>query len=106
MLVLRSHRAAAQMVIAVYTLAFATLCSASSVGDDKAQNALLVVQGVAGEPVRLTEADFKKLPRVEVEATERGGRGRAIPAFRSACCSTRQACRPETNSGANGSAHS
>jgi hypothetical protein len=41
--------------------------------DDKAHEAVLVLQGTTGEPIRLTETEFKKLPHIEVEAVDHGG---------------------------------
>jgi hypothetical protein len=41
--------------------------------DDKPLDAVVVLQGTTGEPIRLTETDLKKLPRIEVEAVDHGG---------------------------------
>jgi DMSO/TMAO reductase YedYZ molybdopterin-dependent catalytic subunit len=41
--------------------------------EDKPQEAFLLLKGMTGEPIRLTEGDLKKLPRVEVEAVDHGG---------------------------------
>jgi hypothetical protein len=41
--------------------------------DDAPGDAILVLQGTSGDPIRLSEADFKKLPHVEVDAVDHGG---------------------------------
>jgi hypothetical protein len=48
-------------------------CAFVAVADDKPREAVLILQGATGEPMRLTEGDLKKLPRVEVEAVDHGG---------------------------------
>jgi hypothetical protein len=41
--------------------------------DEKPHEAVLVLQGMTGEPIRLTEGDLKKLARIDVEAVDHGG---------------------------------
>jgi hypothetical protein len=71
------HRTALQWSVATLLLSVATVTATGtgtlSAADDKPHEAVLILQGTTGEPLRLTAADLKKLPRVEVEAVERGG---------------------------------
>jgi DMSO/TMAO reductase YedYZ molybdopterin-dependent catalytic subunit len=63
----------AQLGMAALIVSLATLRPAGSAAEDKPQQAVLVLQGTTGEPIRLTEGDLKKLPHAEVEAVDRGG---------------------------------
>jgi hypothetical protein len=58
-----------RLVVLLFVISVATRVSA----EDPPREAILVLQGMTGEPIRLTESDFKKLPRVEVEAVDHGG---------------------------------
>ena len=63
----------AQLGMAALMISLATLTAAISAADDKPREAVLVLQGTTGEPIRLTEGDLKKLPRTEVEAVDHAG---------------------------------
>ena len=41
---------------------------------DEPREHVLILRGTTGEPVRISESEFKKLPHVEVEAIDHGGR--------------------------------
>jgi hypothetical protein len=58
-----------QLGMAALLLSVAILAAA----DDKPHEAVLVLQGMTGETIRLTESDLQKLPRVDVEAVDHGG---------------------------------
>jgi hypothetical protein len=44
------------------------------IGADEPREHVLTLQGTTGEPVRISESEFKKLPHVEVEAVDHGGK--------------------------------
>src|ERR1700732_3874518 len=60
--------AAGALLISVVGLSASTAAAA-----DKPHEAVLILQGTTGEPIRLTGGDLKKLPRTEVEAVDHGG---------------------------------
>jgi hypothetical protein len=62
-----------QSAKAALLLCVLTVSATLSVADDKQHEAVVLLQGTTGAPIRLTEGDLKKLPRSEVEAVERGG---------------------------------
>jgi len=62
-----------QLGMAALIVSLATLTPAVSAADDKPREAVLVLQGTTGEPIRLTETEFKKLPHIDVEAVDHGG---------------------------------
>jgi hypothetical protein len=66
---LRQCLAAVAMAISLMSIGSFT----AAIADDKPQEAVLALHGVAGESVRLTASDLKKLPRIEVEAVDHGG---------------------------------
>ena len=47
--------------------------SGHAVAQDKPPEAVLVLQGTTGEPIRITASEFKKLPHVDVEAVDHHG---------------------------------
>ena len=71
------HRTALQWSVATLLLSVANVTATTtgtlSAADEKPNEAVLVVQGTTGEPIRLTAGDLKKLPRVEVEAVDHRG---------------------------------
>jgi hypothetical protein len=57
-------------------LAFALTIGSSTAAiaaDDTPHEAVLVLRGTTGEPIRLTATEFKKLPRIDVEAVDHAG---------------------------------
>ncbi len=63
------RRARLHLIVLLFVICVATRGTA----EDPPREAMLVLQGPTGEPIRLTASDFKKLPRVEVEAVDHGG---------------------------------
>jgi hypothetical protein len=59
--------------LATLLLSATILPATFAAADDKPPEAVVVLQGTTGEPIRLTETDLKKLPRIEVEAVDHGG---------------------------------
>jgi len=49
------------------------LSASITAADDKPHEAVLILRGTTGEPLRLTMGDLKKLPRTEVEAVDHRG---------------------------------
>jgi hypothetical protein len=68
---LRQCLAAVPLAMAISLISIGSFTA--TIADDKPQEAVLALHGVAGESVRLTASDLKKLPRVEVDAVDHGG---------------------------------
>ncbi len=56
-------------------IALAVVCSAATVvsAQDTPAEAVLVLQGTTGDPIRLSPSEFKKLPHIEVDAIDHSG---------------------------------
>ncbi len=65
-----SRRMAACLVVLA---ALANLHSSRLFAQDKPPEAVLILQGTTGDPIRITESEFKKLPHVEVDVVDHHG---------------------------------
>jgi len=62
-----------ELAAAALLLSVVGLLASIAAADDKPHEAVPILQGTTGEPIRLTAGDLRKLPRVEVEAVDHGG---------------------------------
>src|SRR5580692_10932259 len=62
-----------ELAAAALLIAVVGLSASITAADDKPHEAVLILQGTTGEPIRLTAGDLKKLPRTEVEAVDHRG---------------------------------
>jgi hypothetical protein len=71
---LRTELRLSRFGIAAFALSIAMLgADLSRTVADEPREHVLTLQGTTGEPVRISESEFKKLPHVEVEAVDHGG---------------------------------
>jgi len=68
----RRRQAALALAIAICLLSIGSL-TATIVAEDGPSEAVLILKGTTGEPIRLTATEFKKLPRTEVAAVDHAG---------------------------------
>jgi hypothetical protein len=62
-----------ELAAAALLISVVGLSASITAADDKPHEAVLILQGTTGEPIRLTAGDLKKLPRTEVEAVDHRG---------------------------------
>src|ERR1700722_12594894 len=75
MRLIRPSRSQYQLAAFLVSLAAvaASIHSSTARAADQPPEAVLLLQGTLGAPIRITESEFKKLPHVEVEAVDHGG---------------------------------